>query len=240
MKVRILFVEDDDCLREVLVEAAESEGYEAVGVESAEAALGLLAEGPYDLLVTDLSLPGMSGLDLLPQCRRLQPDIRMIIITAHGTVGSAVEAMKRGATDFLSKPVDIDALLGTIRLAAERKFHLPLPAEGGAQASGVTAESPVMRALLQQVATIAHFNTTVLITGETGTGRGSSPARSTSRARAAPRPSSPSTAPRCPSSCSTTSCSATSGARSPARRSRARGASSWPRAARSSSTRSGT
>ena len=172
MKVRILFVEDDDYLREVLVEAAESEGYEAVGVESAEAALGLLAEGPYDLLVTDLSLPGMSGLDLLPHCRRLRPDIGMIIITAHGTVGSAVEAMKRGATDFLSKPVDIDALLGTIRLAAERKFHLPLPAAGGAPPAGVTAESPVMRALLQQVATIAHFNTTVLLTGETGTGKG--------------------------------------------------------------------
>ena len=173
MKVRVLFVEDDDCLRDVLVEAAEMEGYAAEGVASAEAALERLSRSAYDLLVTDLTLPGMSGLDLLPHCRRLQPDIRMIIITAHGTVDCAVEAMKRGATDFLSKPVELDTLLSTIRVAAGRNFRLAVPeAAGGAQPTGITAESPVMRRLLEQVATIASFNTTVLLTGETGTGKG--------------------------------------------------------------------
>jgi DNA-binding NtrC family response regulator len=173
MKIRVLFVEDDACLRDVLVDVAEMNGYTAEGVASAEAALGRLAAEPFDLLVTDITLPGMSGLELLPLCRQLRPDIRMITLTGHGTIDAAVEAMKRGATDFLTKPVNLDMLLSTIRVAAERGFQLSTaPAGIASHAEGITAESPVMRRLLEQVSTVAHFNTTVLLTGETGTGKG--------------------------------------------------------------------
>ena len=174
MKIRILVVEDDDCLRDVLVEAAELDGYAVEGVASAEAALQRLAVQPFDIMMTDITMPGMSGLELLPFCRRLQPNIRMIVITGHGSIDAAVEAMKRGATDFLTKPIEIDVLLSTIRVAAERNFQVAAAAPAGEapHSSGITAHSPVMRRLLEQAATVAHFNTTVLLTGETGTGKG--------------------------------------------------------------------
>src|ERR1041385_5629741 len=120
MNVKILFVEDDERLRDVLLEAAELEEYDAQGVSTAEAAVERLRGEPFDILVTDVTLPGMSGLDLLRHCSRLRPGILSIVITAYGTVDIAVEAMKRGAADFITKPFELDGLLGTIRVAAER------------------------------------------------------------------------------------------------------------------------
>jgi DNA-binding NtrC family response regulator len=171
MDVRILFVEDDDRLRDVLLEAASMEEYDARGVSSAEAAVGLLRAEPFDVLVTDVTLPGMSGLELLRHCARLRPGILSIVITAYGTVDIAVEAMKRGAADFITKPFELDGLLGTIRLAAERAARTRAVTQGGAGAGNLIAASPVMQKLLEQVRAIAPFQTTVLVTGETGTGK---------------------------------------------------------------------
>src|SRR3954464_9649321 len=120
MDVKILFVEDDDRLRDILLEAAAMEEYDARGVASAEAAVELLRDEPFDVLVTDVTLPGMSGLELLRHCARLRPGILPIVITAYGTVDIAVEAMKRGAADFITKPFALDGLLGAIGVAAER------------------------------------------------------------------------------------------------------------------------
>jgi DNA-binding NtrC family response regulator len=174
MSVKILFVEDDDRLRDVLLEAAAMDGYDARGVSTAEAAVGLLRDEPFDVLVTDVTLPGMSGLDLLRHCRRLRPDILPIVITAYGTVDLAVEAMKRGATDFITKPFALDGLLGTIRVAAGRAASNRALESGAAPAAGagnLVAASPEMQRLLEQVRAIAPFQTTVLVTGETGTGK---------------------------------------------------------------------
>src|SRR5918997_3479812 len=132
MSVKILFVEDDERLRDVLLEAAAMEEYDARGVSSAEAAVGLLRDEPFEVMVTDVTLPGMSGLDLLRHCRRLRPDILPIVITAYGTVDIAVEAMKRGATDFITKPFALDGLLGTIRVAAGRAAKLRAVTQGTA------------------------------------------------------------------------------------------------------------
>jgi DNA-binding NtrC family response regulator len=173
MGVKILFVEDDERLRDVLLEAAAMEEYDARGVASAEAAVGLLRDETFEVMVTDVTLPGMSGLDLLRHCQRLRPGILPIVITAYGTVDIAVEAMKRGATDFITKPFELDGLLGTIRVAAERAERTRAVTRGGAGlgTANLIAAAPLMQKLLEQVNAIAPFQTTVLLTGETGTGK---------------------------------------------------------------------
>jgi DNA-binding NtrC family response regulator len=171
MSVKILFVEDDERLRDLLLEAAAMEEYDARGVSSAEAAIGLLRDEPFEVLVTDVTLPGMSGLDLLMHCQRLRPGILSIVITAYGTVDIAVQAMKRGAADFITKPFELDGLLGTIRVAAGRAARVRAATQAGAGTEDFVAAAPAMRALLEQVRAIAPFQTTVLVTGETGTGK---------------------------------------------------------------------
>ncbi|MFL6257541.1 MAG: sigma-54-dependent transcriptional regulator, partial [Pyrinomonadaceae bacterium] len=173
MNVKILFVEDDERLRDVLLEAAAMEEYDARGVSSAEAAVELLRDEPFDVMVTDVTLPGMSGLDLLRHCQRVRPGILPIVITAYGTVDIAVEAMKRGAADFITKPFELEGLLGTIRVAAERAAQTRAVTQGGARlgTENLIAAAPVMQRLFEQVRAIAPFQTTVLVTGETGTGK---------------------------------------------------------------------
>ena len=149
------------------------EEYDSRGVSSAEAAVELLRDEPFDVMVTDVTLPGMSGLDLLRHCQRLRPGILPIVITAYGTVDIAVEAMKRGAADFITKPFELDGLLGTIRVAAGRAAQTRAVTQGGAGPGkeNLIAAAPVMQKLLEQVRAIAPFQTTVLVTGETGTGK---------------------------------------------------------------------
>ena len=171
IKMKILIVEDDEQLRGVIAEAASMDGYRATGVPSAEDAIARLEQETFDILVTDVSLPGMSGLDLLQQCRLTHPNIVTIVITAHGTIDVAVEAMKRGATDFLVKPFELATLLVAIRVAATRVPKTFARRSTDSAAVGIIAESRPMRKLFDQVLAIAPFNTTVLITGETGTGK---------------------------------------------------------------------
>lgn len=172
MKIRILFVEDDLRLQSVLLEAADINGFQAEGVDSAEQAIERFEQDAFDILVTDVTLPGMSGLDLLQHSQRLCPGIIAVVMTAYGTIDVAVEAMKRGATDFIAKPFKLETLIGTIRVAAERVSRQAAVAKGASAApTGIIAEAPVMKQLFRQVTAIAPFNTTVLITGETGTGK---------------------------------------------------------------------
>ena len=149
------------------------EGYDAQGVSSAEAAVERLGSGQFDVMVTDVTLPGMSGLDLLRHCPRLQPGILPIVITAYGTIDIAVEAMKRGAADFITKPFALDEMLSAIRVAARRVARARSVALGvpGGGTVNLIAVAPAMRKLLEQVRAIAPFPTTVLVTGETGTGK---------------------------------------------------------------------
>lgn len=171
MKTRILFVEDDEHLKAVLLEAATISGYNAEGVGTAEDAITRLRQESFDIVVTDMTLPGMSGLDLLQHLPGLCPGIIAVVMTAYGTVEVAVEAMKRGATDFITKPFELNTLLGTISVAAERVTRRALLSGKGIADVAVVAESPPMKKVFEQVAAIAPFNTTVLVTGETGTGK---------------------------------------------------------------------
>ncbi|HEX4949610.1 MAG TPA: sigma-54 dependent transcriptional regulator [Blastocatellia bacterium] len=171
MKIRILLVEADLEVRTLVLQSVASE-YQATAVRSAEEAVELLEKESFDIVVLDLNLPGMSGLDLLQHCPRLRPGIITIVITAHATIETAVEAMKRGATEFLMKPLAVEDLLSALSVAAERVTRQALSSAGSGMAPvDIVAESYLMRTLLAQATSIAPFNTTVLITGETGTGK---------------------------------------------------------------------
>ncbi len=171
MKMKVLIVEDAEQLRSVIVEAVNLDGYLAVGVSTAEEGIEQLQAGPFDILVTDITLPGMSGLDLLQRCRIPQPGIVPIVMTADGTIDIAVEAMKRGATDFLVKPFELATLLSAIKVAATRAARKFARRSTDSATVGIIAVSASMRKLFEQVLAIAPFNTTVLITGETGPGK---------------------------------------------------------------------
>lgn len=168
---KILFVEDDKFVREVLRATALEGGYDPDCAESAEAAKAMLGATPYDVVVTDFRLPGASGLDLLPFIGQQQPHAAAIVITAFGTIDIAVQAMKRGAVDFLTKPFTPDDLLAALRVALGRT-RPPGASTGIASLKRqIVARSPAMLKLLDDVQAIAPFNTTVLLTGETGTGK---------------------------------------------------------------------
>jgi DNA-binding NtrC family response regulator len=171
MKIKVLVVEDDDQLRNVILQTISAEDYEAAGVSSAETAVNRLKQEPFDILVTDVNLARMSGLDLVQHCAGVHQQMIAIVMTGFGTIDLAVEAMKRGATDFLVKPFAFSTLVGAIRVAATRIPRKFSRRSTDSLSVGIVAESLPMRLLFEQVTAIAPFNTTVLITGETGTGK---------------------------------------------------------------------
>lgn len=174
MKTRILVVEDDVRLRNLLVESIMLEGYQPKAAESAEEAIEFLKDEKFDILLTDVNLPGKSGLELLPIARQYNPNLYALVLTGFGTIDTAVQAMKLGASDFLSKPIALKDLISALRLAIEKTEHpsgtaspkiSPLPD------SQIIAESTEMLNLLEQIKTVAPYKLNILITGETGTGK---------------------------------------------------------------------
>src|SRR5690606_38357763 len=115
LMARLLLVEDRESLRRMLERALTGEGHSVRVADDLPAALDELQGEPLDLVLTDLQLPGGTGLEVLRAARRLQPQAAVVVLTAFGTVARAVEAMKAGAADFLEKPVDLDALFGLVR-----------------------------------------------------------------------------------------------------------------------------
>ncbi len=171
MPDRILVVDDDAALRTVLVGLIKQAGYEASAVPSAEKALEEVGRAPVDLVLTDVRMPGMDGLALLGALTKSAPDLPVIVITAHGTVPMAVEAMKLGAKEFLLKPFDREEVIATISRtlqAVEARGDTPpsLPAAGR-----LLGDSAAMRELRDLVARAARSNATVLLRGESGSGK---------------------------------------------------------------------
>src|SRR6266850_3019604 len=116
---RILIVEDDDNLRQVMQVQLEREGYETSSAVSAEAALTILEKSLQQLVITDLNLPGISGIELLKRTRMDHPDTAVIVMTAYGTVQTAVEAMKAGAYDYITKPIHPYELKALVKRSLE-------------------------------------------------------------------------------------------------------------------------
>ena len=120
MTTRILIVDDDDSLRESLELVLAAESYDVVTAENGETALRLMAETPIDIVLSDLRMPGIDGLELIPQISRRLPGATIILMSAYGTEDLAIESMKRGAYDYISKPFDRDDVLQKVLRAIEK------------------------------------------------------------------------------------------------------------------------
>ena len=178
MAERVLIVDDEKLIRWALRERLSLEGYQIEEAESAQAAERLLQSQSFDLALFDLKLPDGNGLDLLRRARQWQEDLMVLIITAHSSVDSAVEAMKQGAFDYLSKPFNMDEIALTLERASEtRRLRHRVSADVLRKKrdfgmDALIGESPAMRKvkdLLRRVA--ATPDTTVLLLGETGSGK---------------------------------------------------------------------
>ncbi len=168
-KRRVFIVEDRESLRGLLEKALTQEGYEVESAADGESGIRRLKERPFDLVLTDLKLPGASGLEVLAASRAEQPATPVVVMTAHGTVGAAVEAMKLGALDFLEKPVEIDdlfALVGSL-IGGEAESFSFSPEDGPT----IVGRHPRTRAALRLLERVAPTESTVLLTGESGTGK---------------------------------------------------------------------
>jgi len=163
---RILIIDDDRAFRVGTGALLTDEGYDVTAVESGEAGLAALEEDRFDLVLLDLRMEGMSGLEVLERVRAEGSRIPVVMLTGYATVDTAVEALKRGANDYLTKPCDNDHLRAKIRTTLAR-HRLP-PGEG---TSRITATSEEMRGVLEAIAKVAPTDATVLVRGATGTGK---------------------------------------------------------------------
>ena len=169
MPGRVLVVEDRDSLRKLVVRALEEEGFDVDSAADGEEARDLITGSSYQLVLTDLKLPGASGLEVLETSKRAQPDTPVVVLTAFGSVGAAVEAMKLGAADFLEKPIELDELVARVGAWISRETDisgLELP-----DGRMIVGRHPGVKAALRMLERVAAAETTVLLLGESGTGK---------------------------------------------------------------------
>ena len=173
----VLVVEDNDLERNITAETLREEGFAVEEAAVGKRALDLLNSSRFDVVLTDLMMPGMSGEELLAQVRAVHPASQVVVLTAHGTIDSAVKAMKNGAFYYLTKPTDRETLVMTVGKAAElsnlqqENLLLRTRLEGKFEVEGVVGQHPAIQEVVRIVRKIAPSNSTVLIQGESGTGK---------------------------------------------------------------------
>jgi len=174
---RILIVDDEFSIRDSLSNWFRKDGYSVRGAESGEEALRLLEQEPAEVAVVDIRMPGMDGLDLLDHIRRFDPEVAVIMITAFATVQSAVRALKQGAFDYVTKPVDPDELSHLVRRALDQRrlreenTKLRETIEELVAVDTIVGESPLVRKVMELIHHVAPTDATVLVMGESGTGK---------------------------------------------------------------------
>jgi two-component system, NtrC family, response regulator AtoC len=172
---KVLVVDDEANLRKVLGAMLRREGYEVTLAPDGEVGLNELKRNGADIVVTDLVMPKLGGMELLKAVNELAPDVPVIIVTAHGTVDSAVEAIKLGAFDYITKPFDQDELSAVIAKAARTHDLTQRSARAGAEERAtrlsIIGDSPQMQDVFKIIDKVANTPSTVLITGESGTGK---------------------------------------------------------------------
>ncbi|MFQ5706305.1 MAG: sigma-54-dependent transcriptional regulator [bacterium] len=174
---KILIVEDDRNTLSGLVDILSQEGYEVVGAENAKKALRVLDKDAFDILLTDLKMPDMNGMELYERSLPMAADMKTIVMTAYSSVKDAVEAMKRGVYEYLTKPLDLDELfviiekaIGEQRLLAENK-ELKKQVQSTYSFENIIGKSAVMQHIFSTIVKVAKTQSTVLIRGESGTGK---------------------------------------------------------------------
>ena len=173
----LLLVEDEAPLRETLAERLSEHGFDVQQADTGERAIEQLADFAFDIVVTDLRLPGLDGTRVLETALLRYPDIIGIIVTGYGTVKDAVEAIKRGATDFVTKPFQFDELLHALNSALEQRrlrsenAYLRSQLQERYKFEGIIGRSPAMRILFGLLETVSSSASTILVTGETGSGK---------------------------------------------------------------------
>jgi DNA-binding NtrC family response regulator len=173
----LLLVDDEEALRSVVAERLTDEGFEVTQAADGEAALKALDSFAFDVIVSDLRLPGVDGRGVIESALQRYPSIVAIVVTGYGTVKDAVDMIKLGAADFIAKPFQFDELMHILSKALEQRrltsenayLHQQLDERFGLGA--MVGKSPPMRSLFQLIETVAPTATTILITGETGTGK---------------------------------------------------------------------
>ncbi len=174
---RVLTVDDEPIVCESIRRVLSEEGYVVSTATSARQGLDLISRENFDLLLLDIRMPEMGGIEFLRETRALSPDTEVIIITGHATIQTAVEAIKLGATDYLQKPVSPDKLIVAAARALERRHLIGLTRRLRSELDtryrigNVICSSPAMRKVMRLVERVAPANSTVLILGETGTGK---------------------------------------------------------------------
>jgi DNA-binding NtrC family response regulator len=177
--MRILIVDDEEPIREALGAWLVKDGYQINTADSGQTALAHIEDGLFDLYLVDIKMPGMGGIELLGRIKEIQPDANVIMITAHGSIQTAVEAMKRGACDYICKPFDPDELsLMTERVSANQALknenlvlREQLMEQQETSLEGIVVASDAMREVFDNLIEVAPSSAPVLITGETGVGK---------------------------------------------------------------------
>ncbi len=174
---KLLIVDDEEIVRQSLKAWFLEDGYEIDIAEDAEAALRLYEKNKYDLILLDIKMPGMSGMDLLIKLKEFDPDAIIILITAYASVSSAVKALKNGAYDYITKPIDPDELSHLVKNALYQKIlkdeniQLKTSIEEIIKPDNLIGDSPKMKEVYSLIHTVSQTDTTVLILGESGTGK---------------------------------------------------------------------
>ncbi|MCY1202035.1 DNA-binding transcriptional regulator NtrC [compost metagenome] len=169
----VWIVDDDRSIRWVLEKALQQEGMNTQSFESADSLLGRLSRQQPDVIISDIRMPGVSGLDLLAQIRDLHPRLPVIIMTAHSDLDSAVASYQGGAFEYLPKPFDVDEAVSLVKRAyqhAQEQQGLETPASQ-ARTPEIIGEAPAMQEVFRAIGRLSHSNITVLINGESGTGK---------------------------------------------------------------------
>lgn len=177
LRPRILVVDDDQALLKALVQALEQMGFEALGECEPLQGLKRIDTWDPDAAIFDLKMPGMDGLELLQRALHLQPDLPVLVLTAHGTIETAVQAVRKGAFYFMVKPFDLIKIELTLQKALDhrgqkRRFRLLAEATGRkGEFEGIIGESAAIRKVVESVTAVSATDSTVLVTGESGTGK---------------------------------------------------------------------
>ena len=169
--LNVWLVDDDASIRWVLERALRQGGMAPTAFDQADTALAALRRDRPDVLITDIRMPGRSGLELLTQIRASQPELPVIVMTAHSDLDSAVAAYQGGAFEYLPKPFDIDQAVDLVRRAAQQRLAAPEPASEARRIPEMLGQAPAMQEVFRAIGRLSRSSMTVLITGESGTGK---------------------------------------------------------------------